>query len=127
MQLEGAQCCCHLPLMPFPPSPQHSPRSDKTRFFVTAAWGANDTHMMTEEEMAARDQALMGEHSSPDSVAISIPEDFTKSVPPQVGLELCPACAPTRRGGAIGGNSPLADAQIGHQESWLQSPGDRQL
>eukprot|EP00891_Asterochloris_glomerata_P005171 jgi/Astpho2/5171/Aster-04755 len=46
-------------------------------------WGANDTHMMTEEEMAARDQALMGEHSSPDSVAISIPEDFTKSVPPQ--------------------------------------------
>ena len=59
--------------------------------FVTAAWGAGDTHMMTEEEMAARDEALMGEHSNPDSVAISIPEDFTKSVPPQVGLVIHPA------------------------------------
>ena len=84
--------------------------------------------MMTEEEMAARDQALMGEHSNPDSVAISIPEDFTKSVPPQVGLVLYPACAPTHwKCGATGGKSSLADVQISGQGRRLQCPGDKDL
>ena len=72
-------------------APQSSMQSHSSHSSVTAAWGAGDTHMMTEEEMAARDQALMGEHSNPDSVAISIPEDFTKSVPSQVKLVLYPA------------------------------------
>ena len=86
-------------------SSEISLQSPRSHSFVTAAWGAGDTHMMTEEEMAARDQALMGEHSSPDSVAISIPEDFTKSVPPQVGLVLYPACA----AGSLG---PLAAKNV---------------
>ena len=76
--------------------------------------------------MAARDQALLGEHSNPDSVAISIPEDFTKSVSPQVGLVLHPACA-CWTCGASDGNSCLVDAQSGRSESLLQCSGDREL
>ena len=79
--------------------------------------------------MAARDEALMGEHSNPDSVAISIPEDFTKSVPPQVGLVIHPALSthPLESSGATGCSSALADEHIAHQGSWLHYPDDREL